>query len=243
MKIVVPMAGAGRRFSEAGFTVPKPLIDVAGRPMIERVLENLSVAGAQFILIVRSEHLQSHGERIRALQDAYDTHVISIDHLTEGQASTVFLAARLINTDESLVIANSDQIIDISLADYIADSDRRGLDGSILTFLCDDPKWSYAAVDDEGLVTCVAEKQAISRHATVGIYYWKQGRKFVTAAAEMMARGERVNNEFYAAPAYNYAIAAGKRFGIYEIEEKQMHGLGTPEDLQLYLRHYEKVSA
>lgn len=160
---------------------------------------------------------------------------VLIDKLTEGAACTVLHAHRLINNDTPLLIANSDQIVDMNIADYISDSNARNLDGSVLCFQDDDTKWSYAKIDDNGYIVEIKEKVVISEHATVGIYYFAKGRDFVENAIDMFVRNERVNNEFYVAPVYNYAIDKGAKFGIYSIDMNQMHGTGTPEDLDKYI--------
>lgn len=235
LNIVIPMAGAGSRFAQAGYDKPKPFVDVGGHPMIERVLANLQLPQARFILIVRGEDLRQEAAYFDSLRRRYSVAVIPIDHLTEGACCTILLAARLINNDEPLLLANADQLVDMHVGDFIADANSRGLDGSILTFYADDEKWSYARTDERGLVSEVREKQVISDQATVGIYYFRRGRDFVQFAAEMIAHNDRVNNEFYTCPVYNYAIRGGRKIGVYEISASQMHGLGTPEDLQEYL--------
>ena len=239
LNIVIPMAGAGSRFAKAGYDKPKPFIDVCGKPMIECVLDNLHVEGARFILIARAEHLEAEKENVERLQRQYNCKFITVDKLTEGAACTILLSCEYINTDDALLLANSDQIVEMDIADYINDSKKRNLDGSILTFYSDHPKWSYAKLDDNDRVTEVKEKQPISKHATVGLYYFEKGKDFVNSAVKMIANNDRVNNEFYTAPAYNYAIQSGRKIGLHEIEEKQMFGLGTPEDLDIYIKHYE----
>jgi dTDP-glucose pyrophosphorylase len=151
----------------------------------------------------------------------------------------VLLASRLINNKEPLLISNSDEIVDMDLRDFISDAGRRYLDGSILTFYADHPKWSYAHVGTDGFVDEVREKIVISSHATAGLYFFRQGRFFVTSAETMIAANDRVNHEFYVAPTYNYAVRAGLKIGIYEIASSQMFGLGTPEDLEAYKGHLE----
>jgi len=242
INIVIPMAGQGSRFVKAGFEKPKPFIDVCGKPMIERVLENLNLEGARFILIAREDHLKTERAAADDLKQRHGCEFISVDKLTEGAACTILLACAHINNTDPLLLANSDQIVEMDVAEYIRDSDQRHLDGSILTFYAEHPKWSYARVDEDGLVTEVKEKEPISRHATVGLYYFREGRSFVNSAVEMIVNNDRVNNEFYTAPAYNYAIRAGLKVGIYEIEEIQMFGLGTPEDLDDYVRHLKTTA-
>lgn len=241
INIVIPMAGAGSRFAKAGYALPKPFIDVLGTPMICHVLENLFMPNARFILPARKEHFSSQRETIGRIKAHYAAEFIPVEKLTEGAACTVLHAHRLINNDAPLLIANSDQIVDMDIADFISDSDRRGLDGSVLCFEDSDPKWSYAKTDEKGLITLIREKEPISAHATVGIYYFRKGRDFVENAIDMLVGNERVNNEFYVAPVYNYAIARGKRYGIYSIDKNRMHGTGTPEDLDRYIEIKREV--
>jgi len=231
------MAGAGSRFVKAGYKKPKPFIDVLGKPMICHVLDNLNIPDAKFILLVRREHYNSEPETIKWISEHYNVEYVFIEKLTEGAACTVLHAHRLINNNTPLLIANSDQIVDMNVADYISDSDNRHLDGSILCFTDyeQNPKWSFAKIDANEHVTEVKEKQPISPYATVGIYYFAKGRSFVEGAIDMIVRNERVNNEFYVAPVYNYAIARGEKFGIFNIEFSQMHGTGTPEDLDKFI--------
>ena len=235
INIVIPMAGQGSRFAKAGYSKPKPFIDVLGKPMIAHVLENLSIPNARFILLARSEHYEKEPEIIKWIKEHYPAEFVLIDKLTEGAACTVLHAHRLINNTTPLLIANSDQLVDMNINDYLEDSQKRNLDGSVLCFEATETKWSYAKLNTQGLITEIREKQVISPHATVGIYYFEQGRYFVENALDMFVRNDRVNNEFYVAPVYNYGIKQGKRFGIYSIDKAQMHGIGTPEDLNIYL--------
>lgn len=238
INIVIPMAGLGSRFAQAGYEKPKPFIDVAGKPMIERVMENLACENARYILIGRKEHLVKEAAIVEKIQQNYNAIFIGIDKLTEGTACTVLYARKYINSNNALLIANSDQLVDISVQDFVNDCANKALDGSILTFTDHElnPKWSFAKLDDAGLVTEVQEKKAISEYATVGIYLFSKGSDFVNGAVDMIINNDRVKNEFYTCPVYNYSIAEGKKIGIYNIAFEQMYGLGTPEDLEKYLK-------
>ena len=237
MNIVIPMAGMGSRFANAGYELPKPFIDVAGKPMIVRVMENLAQINAKFILLSRKEHLQNNQDLISQIQSQFNSTFVAIDTLTEGTACTVLFARNLLNADEPVVIANSDQIVDSCFSQYIEDAKERNLDGSILTFIDAElnPKWSFAKIDDQGFVTQVQEKKAISEYATVGIYYFQCANELVDAIIQMIIENDRTNNEFYICPVYNYLIRGGKKIGIFNINQSQMHGIGTPEDLKCYL--------
>ncbi|AON67567.1 TPA: glycosyltransferase family 2 protein [Campylobacter jejuni] len=235
MNIVIPMTGLGSRFAKAGFDKPKPFIDVLDKPMIVRVLENLKYKDARYILIARKEHLTKEKKLVDEIKNNFNVEFIPIDKLTEGTACTVLYARKYINNDMPLMIANSDQIVDINIADFINDSFKRGLDGSILTFIDKEknPKWSFAKLNND-LVVEVKEKEAITEFATVGIYFFNKGKIFVESAIDMIIENDRVNNEFYTCPVYNYAIKSGAKIGIYNIDFSKMHGIGTPEDLEIF---------
>lgn len=237
--IVIPMAGEGSRFAAAGYDRPKPFIDVGGRPMIRHVIDNVAVPGARLVLVARRSHVESPSAAaaMAELSARPDLKWSLLEALTEGTACTVLSAGALLDDTAWLLIANSDQLVgEGAVAAMVADAAQRELDGSIMVFRSPpDPKWSYAAVAADGLVTRVAEKVPISPWATVGIYWFRTARIFREAARAMIAADDRVNNEFYTCPVYNHAIAAGARIGVFEIAAATMHGLGTPADLDAYL--------
>jgi UDP-N-acetylglucosamine diphosphorylase / glucose-1-phosphate thymidylyltransferase / UDP-N-acetylgalactosamine diphosphorylase / glucosamine-1-phosphate N-acetyltransferase / galactosamine-1-phosphate N-acetyltransferase len=236
INIVIPMAGLGSRFAKEGYEKPKPFIDVKGKMMIERVLDNLAYPNARYILIARKEHLENRGDDIAKIKSRYNVEFTSVDKLTDGAACTVFAAAKYANNSTPMLIANSDQIIDIAVGDFIDDCKARELDGSILCFEDSDPKWSFARVDSNGIVQEVREKNPISNLATVGIYLFSQGNYFFDASLEMIAQSDKTNGEYYVAPTYNYMAERGLKAGVYNIAIKQMHGTGTPDDLDAYLK-------
>lgn len=236
VQVVIPAAGEGSRFRQAGFRKPKPFIDVLGRPMLDHVIGNVTPRGAKVHLLLREEHLRDEAaEAARLAAAGHKLH--HVDRLTEGTACTLLLARAAIDNDQPLLVANSDQLVDFSIEAFVQDCLDRGLDGSILVFrdAAKDPKWSFARIDTTGLVQEVAEKKPISDLATVGIYLFRRGSEFVSAAIDMIARNDRVNNEFYTCPVYNYMIRSGSRIGVYEIPPEAMNGLGTPSDLTAFL--------
>lgn len=240
INIVIPMAGQGSRFSKAGYLKPKPFIDVLGKPMIAHVLENLSVPDARYILIARQEHLEANPQEVAYIQENFNVEFIPLSSLTMGAACTVLAAHRLIRSKTPLLIANSDQLVDCDINEYISDAQVQALDGSILTFEDSDPKWSYVRLNELGLVTEVKEKAVISNKATVGIYYFARGENFTDYALDMIVANDTVNREFYVCPVYNYLIRSHARVGIWDIDKSAMHGIGTPEDLDAYLAWRKK---
>jgi dTDP-glucose pyrophosphorylase len=238
LNIVVPMAGRGSRFADVGFLDPKPMIPVGGRPMIEWVIDNIRPARPhRFIFLCLGEHLEKYPQVRQKLQTiCRGCAIISVDQVTEGAACTVLLAKELVDSAAPLMIANSDQIVDLNVDDYLDACDEAKADGIIMTFWADHPKWSYCRVDPEGLVTDVVEKKVVSNHATVGIYNFSRGSDFIRAADRMIERNLRVNGEFYVAPAYNHLIEEGKKVVIIGTgkEGGGMYGMGTPMDLDLF---------
>ena len=237
LDIIIPMAGRGSRFANVGYSLPKPLIDVAGRPMIARVIENLRPRlPHRFIFLVLEEHLKKFNleEQLKSWAGP-QTICVAIDQLTEGAACTVLLGQEFLSAENDLMIANSDQLIEADITEYINFSRIGNLTGSIMVFEDNDPKWSFVRLKETGDVVEVAEKKIISNLATVGIYYFRQGRAFIAAANEMIRKDIRVNNEFYVCPVYNEMLGLNLRIVTWKIEKKTMHGIGTPEDLNIYL--------
>ncbi len=229
LNIVIPMAGRGSRFVQAGYIMPKPLIDIFGHPMIEYVIKCVKPSCEhRFIFICQQEHLEKHNLAKELEKMVPGCKVVSVDHITEGAACTVLLAEEYINNDEPMMIANSDQYVDIDIDEYLAAI--KECDGLIMTMPADDPKWSFINYDEDDFVTMVREKEVISNEATVGIYNYKRGSDFVKYARQMMDKNIRVNNEFYVAPVYNEMIEDGKKIVYYNIGDS-MYGLGIPEDL------------
>lgn len=236
VQLLIPAAGKGSRFAAAGYDKPKPFIDVAGMPMVERVWKNMGLRVSKATMIFHRDHIAAETDTVAHLRHN-GVGIVAIDKTTEGTACTLLHARSVIENENPLLIANSDQIIDANINDMIDDCFERNLDGSILVFRDEtrNPKWSFALLEDTGLVVKVAEKEPISDLATVGIYFFRRGRDFVHGAIDMIAQNDRVNSEFYTCPVYNYAIKSGLKIGVYEISPSAMHGIGTPEDLNLYL--------
>jgi NDP-sugar pyrophosphorylase family protein len=238
LNIVLPIAGRGSRFADAGYELPKPLIPVHGVPMIETVVRNVRPAGPhRFIFVALADHLKHLGMRETLERAAPGCAIVPVDRVTEGAACTVLLAREYIDTNDPLMLANSDQWVDIDVNDYLATMDRQHADGLIMTMKADDPKWSFVGLDASGLVTRVVEKQVISDEATVGIYNFRRGSDYVRAADRMIEKNLRVNNEFYVAPTYNELIGEGARIAIHNVgsEGAGMYGLGIPSDLTDFL--------
>jgi beta-phosphoglucomutase-like phosphatase (HAD superfamily)/dTDP-glucose pyrophosphorylase len=238
MNVLIPMAGAGSRFQQAGYTFPKPLIDVNGKPMIEVVTDNLNI-DAQFIYVVQKEHRKNYNLDTMLNLISPGCKIVEVDGITEGAACTTLLAKDFIDNDYPLLMANSDQFVEWDSNEFMYKMLEQQVDGGMVTFRATHPKWSFAKIDENGYVTEVAEKNPISDIATVGIYYWKRGSDYVRFAEQMIQKDIRVNNEFYVCPVFNQAIEAGRKIRTFDVPA--MWGIGTPEDLTYFLENYKGV--
>jgi len=236
VKILIPMAGEGSRFIKEGYTFPKPLIDVNGKPMIQTVVENLDF-DCEYIFLVRKEHVEKYEGMLdtlgRITNDRF-RHVV-VDGLTEGAVCTALLAEKYIDNDEDLLIANSDQFIEYEPENFKAFKNLTNTDAIVFTFNAVHPKWSFVRTNARGYIVEVAEKRPISNIATCGIYWYRKGSDFVRYAKQMVEKDIRVNNEFYIAPVYNELIADGKSLLPFYVHK--MWGIGTPEDLKYFLEN------
>jgi HAD superfamily hydrolase (TIGR01509 family) len=239
LQILIPMAGAGSRFQQVGYKLPKPLIEVHDKPMIQLVVENLNI-DAKFIFLVQKQHYEQYNMKPLLKSITNDNcEVVQIDKITEGAACTTLLAKNIINNDKPLLIANSDQYIEWDSNEFMYRMvSKPAIDAAILSFRSSEIKWSYAKLNKAGYVERVAEKEVISNIATVGIYYWKQASDYVRYAEQMISKNIRVKNEFYVCPVFNQAIEDDKKIVTFDV--KKMHGLGTPEDL-IYFQNHAKI--
>ena len=237
LNVLIPMAGAGSRFQQAGYTFPKPLIDVKGKPMIQVVVDNLNM-DANYIFVVQKEHRAKYNLDTLLNLIAPNCKIVEVDGMTEGAACTTLLAKEHIDNDAPLVMANSDQFLEWDSNEFMYKMIEQKVDGGIVSFHATHPKWSFAKIDEHGYVTEVAEKNPISDIATVGVYYWAKGSDYVKYAEQMIDKNIRTNNEFYTCPVFNEAIGDGKQIKTFHIDN--MWGIGTPEDLNYFLENYKK---
>jgi NDP-sugar pyrophosphorylase family protein len=239
--ILIPMAGRGQRFVDAGYDLPKPLIDVRGKPLIQRVVESLGIDG-HYIFCVLVEHEEKFKISSILKNIRPNCSIIWVDEITQGAVSTCLLAEELINNNKPLIIANSDQIVEFNKPLFIGNT--LYYDGCILTFPAFDKKWSFVTTDKDNKITSVVEKEVISTQANCGVYSWKRGSDFVKSAWRMIENDIRTNGEFYIAPVYNQMILPKYSYG-YDFRAQmvdKMMPCGTPEDLETTIKVmiYEK---
>jgi len=239
VNIVIPMAGLGSRFSKAGYTDIKPLIDVMGEPMIVWAMKSFDflskIKKYRMIFIILKEH-DSKYQLSDQLKNLFGEHatVIVIDELTRGQAETVLAAKKYINNYNKLFIFNCDTYSTAPIWELIEEEDP---DGILPCFKATDPRYSYAKLDTYGYVIETAEKNPISDLASNGMYYFKRGKDYVCAAENMCENAQKDAGELYVAPCYNQLLSSGKKIKVVEVAKN--HVLGTPEELNEFLKVYK----
>lgn len=236
MNIIVPMAGRGSRFADAGVTTPKPLIDIQGEPMLRWALKSITgIDYARLIFITLQEHDAEYGV-VKWLQDTFSADVIALPDVTEGQLCTVLAARDAINRDEDVLIISSDTYVVSDLGRHIADRDPECA-GIISVANMPGDRWSFARTDEAGRVVEVAEKVRISDHASTGMYYFTNGCQFVEVAEDMIRREEKTRGEYYVIPVYQKYIARGWLVTISEVNK--MWDMGTPDALAAFKAYLE----
>jgi RpiB/LacA/LacB family sugar-phosphate isomerase len=232
VNVLVPLAGKGQRFVDKGYNIPKSLILAGNKHIIDWSMGSLKLENCNLIFVVRNEHITNYSiDEILKTKYGNDITVVSTPENTRGSVESCLYAREYINNDLPLLV----YCIDIYFEEYFDPSIvDENLDALVLTFKSNSPNYSYCELDKNNMVTRVAEKLVISNNANVGAYYFKEGKDFVECSDEMMERNETVNGEFYIAPVYNIMIEKQKKIGIHEVEK--MYVMGTPEELDFYVK-------
>ena len=238
--IVITMGGLGSRFKKAGYTVPKYMIEARGKSLFEWSmisLEGYRDRTDKYIFLALKDDSCDVEAFIRdkcSLLDISGYHIILLDELTDGQATTAMLAGRYWDREHSLLIYNIDTYVEPG---EMNSAELKG-DGFIPCFRAEGNHWSFVRLDDEGRVAEIKEKKRISDHCTLGAYYFRTCGLYEDLYNEYYRRGkasELVNGEKYVAPLYDYQLTKGGEIYISDIEPQKVHVLGTPEELQVFI--------
>lgn len=244
INVLVLMSGHSQAFAEAGHPYPKNLVEIAGEPLVQRVLQHLEplkASGARFLCLLRAdENRRNHTGAVVHLLDP-EAVVIDVNGETSGAACSALLAVGYIDNDDPLIIVNGDQILDADLCAILGDFTARQLDGGIVVFEDVHPRWSFVKCDEQERVIETAEKRPISKLATAGFYYFARGRDFVLAASEMIKKDAQVGGSFFICPAYNELILRQGQVGIHRVPRAAYHSLAAPGDVQAYEEHLREA--
>ena len=233
----MPMAGKGSRLQNFD-PYPKPLVKVLGKTIVEWSIETLGVKG-NYIFCCKKEHIEKFKIDELLKKVVPDCKVVSINYQTKGTAQSVLEAIDLINNDDELIISDTDHYLKWNNNFFNNEIRKMNSDGCVMVFPEEytSKKASYVKLDDQGFVIKAAEKQPISKIATVGLHYFKKGKDFVKYANQMIDEGMEINNEFYVTPVYNYFVKSNKKITTYPVEK--MWALGSPEEVNLFLKEFD----
>lgn len=240
LHIIMPMAGEGSRFRNAGWTTPKPLIELKGKPLFVRAIESVKVDGAEmkYSFIVRQEFIDDYGVDKAITEILPDAKIYSVKQTTRGAVETCLIAEDGIADDDAVVVMDCD--LEFRSADYqrlISDAlmlpAGEACGGALVSFESSEPRYSYAELDDNGLVKRTAEKEPISNHALCGAYFFASGKEFKTVAHMLLDEPVMLKPEFYVSLLYNYLLRNGSPVRLATME--MYHSYGTPDELKNYL--------
>lgn len=240
LHIVMPMAGEGSRFAKAGWTTPKPLIELNGIPLFKHAISSVSAEGIKlkYSFIVRQEHIDTYkiDEGIKSFQP--DANIFSVLKTTRGAVETCLMAESAIADDDAVIVMDCDlefrskrfiEIIKEILAQHVDDANG----GALVSFESNEPRYSYAALGEDGFVTRTAEKEVISNHALCGAYFFATGKRFKQIAHQLLNEPEFKKPEYYVSLLYNYLLADGEKVLLAPMDE--YYSYGTPEELKRYM--------
>ena len=235
VNILIPMAGLGSRFSERGFKKTKPLIDVDGVPMIDKVISSLDISGNYIFVVRNNQDTQTIKGYI--YKNYANAKVIDVNYLTEGPASSCYLAKSLINNNAELIITNCDQYLEWNSNKFLSDARDNNYDCSVLTYKSSDQKNSFLETDDKGKVIKIIEKEVISDNALVGVHYFKEGKLFIESYEDIFKKNVKVKDEYYMSTVCNNMINK-YNVGYMSLGDGEKYwSLGTPSDYFEFLKH------
>lgn len=235
INVVIPMAGAGSRFEKAGYDIPKPFIEFKGKMMIEHVLNSFKSMNANFVLVLQERFCNEQKEQLEKLKQNYNIDFVTVPKLTMGAAITALASYQKINPSYDIIFADSDNIFNENdILNFVESCRARNLDGALLTFNSKDSCYSYAKIDNNGMLIETREKEVISNHAISGVYYFKELEKFKQAVIDLVIESDLEKGEFYMSCVYNHLKKFANNISIYDIEHFDC--VGTPEQLNKYLQ-------
>ena len=237
----MPMAGEGSRFKKEGWTTPKPLIELNGMPLFKHAISSVSAEGIKlkYSFIVRQEHIDDYKIDEGIKEFLPEANIFSVLKTTRGAVETCLMAESAIADGDAVIVMDCDlefrskKFIEI-IKEILALSMEEANGGALVSFVSNQPKYSYAEVGEDGFVVRTAEKEVISSHALCGAYFFSTGRRFKEIAHRLLDEPEFKKPEFYVSLLYNYMLADGEK--VYLAPMEKYYSYGTPEELKRYLK-------
>ena len=238
LRVVIPLAGSGSSYERAGYNFPKFLVDIAGKPMIQWVVENINVEG-KYIFILKKSDFEKYNLKYMFQLLVKDFEIILLNEETDGAARTVLKAKNLINNEYPLAIVNGDQYMKWNSNEFFYAMAADECDGGLVTFKSTHPQFSFVKTGDDGFVKECSEKKPISDDATAGVYYFREGKSFVEAANQMIDKKITVDDQYFVCPVYNELILDGNKIRKFDIEK--VWSFSVPEGLEYFIKDLKNI--
>jgi NDP-sugar pyrophosphorylase family protein len=242
LKIIIPLAGSSEIFQKAGYLYPKPLIEIKGIPMIQRVIDSTKTINTpnKIIFIVKEEDITKYhlDNTLKLLEP--DCAIVKIKNITKGGLCSVLMSIDKIDNDDSLLILNSDQIIEedlFGINNYWVENDS---DVGVVTFTSVHPRCSFVLAEGMGIIQ-TAEKNPISNKAIAGYYYFKSAELFFDCAFKTILNDVQIDGLFFVSPVINEYVLRNKKVNFYEIENTQYHSFYSPKLIAEFELNYNGI--
>lgn len=243
VNILIPMGGKSEFFDSHEYVYPRSLIEIHGKTMIQRVIENYAeLDDKNFIFVVNQVDCETyHLDSVLKLLTDEKCDIVKLSGSTKGATCSALMAIELINNESPLIIANGDQVIEVSFAQIEKFFEAEEIDAAVITFESIHPKWSFIRADKSNRVIEAAEKKPLSKNAIAGFYYFSKGQDFVSAAMQSIVKDAHVNDIFYIAPVLNELILMGKQIGFHAINASAYHSFYSPAKIAEYEQLLNKI--
>ena len=236
----MPMAGEGSRFLKEGWTTPKPLIELNGQPLFKHAISSVTDKDIQmkYSFNTSQEHIDKYqiDKGIRSFLP--EANLFSVVKTTRGAVETCLIAENAIADDDAVIVMDCDlefrskKFMEI-IKQILNKPIEEATGGALVSFESNEPRYSYAALGEDGFVARTAEKEVISNHALCGAYFFASGRRFKQIAHLLLAEPAFTKPEYYVSLLFNYLLKDGEKVWLAPMEE--YYSYGTPEELKRYL--------
>jgi dTDP-glucose pyrophosphorylase len=239
MNIIIPMAGNGQRFIDAGYKEDKPFVKIFNKPMFRIAIENLNISG-HYYLLVKLKHMQRILSQLKFLPQDSQYTVIPIKKRVNGSTAACLTLCETIMPNEPLIVANCDQIIDWNSVDFLKFCELCTAEGVVTTFKANSAQHSYARENEDGQVIEIKEKQVISNDALCGVHFWNRADMAFWSFQKALEGPPHYNGEYYIAPTYNEIIKLDGL--VLQYKTNGMVVLGTPHQLEEYISENSRTT-
>lgn len=227
--LIMPMAGGGTRFGNYGFNVPKPLIELQGKPFFfwatQSIVKYIDVQDITFVIL--KEHIDKFNIKNRILEYYPDAKFEVVPYVLNGAILTCKEGVKNISDNSPILFNDCDHgFICNKFYEFCEKGEFEDLDGALLTFKSNDPKYSFVEFNSDGNICRTVEKEAISDEAICGAYYFKDKDLFSAAVEKYLVNCQY--SEYFVSGAYNVMASDNNKINSFQVDKHI--SFGTPEE-------------